>query len=624
MASTPCPEDHELLALVTGSAVAESVRLHVDACAACRLRVDRLRAELSAVRQVAPELPPEGGTPTAAVPADPETASWPSRTESPGESSDLPEQTEPPARPESIGRYRIVGELDSGGQASVFRAVHPTLPRDLAIKIAHEPSSIDRSLMKSDAEILCELDHPNLVRVHDLDIHEGRPFVVMEFVRGRTLQQVADQSLPSPDQAAAWVSAIARALEYVHGRGVVHQDIKPTNIMLDESGRPRLIDFGMSRWRHAWSGKRAGPSGGTLAYMAPEQARGESERVGAPSDIFGLGGVLYFLLTGQTPFGGGTRNEQWRRASLCNFDRSALSAKRVPRRLERIVLKAMAAEPEDRYASAEEMASALETRDSRPRRLAIQGGILLLAALAVAIWLLWSRPAQEGNPTSRIGSAPQPPPIQPEAGPGVKAPGGQSAFPRQPLRIESLQVALHRRSPDDPTGQIGINAFAGRFAQDVRVQARLNRPAYCYLIALNPNGSTQLCYPEEPAIAPSLTTTIDYPSDPTSGFGLTDGIGTQAFALIASTQPLPSFAKWSQSLGGLPWKPAETEIVWRYDGRSFESDNQRGEVRPLADLPPPLDATCRTLRAGPGVEAIQALAFPVKPQHESKTPKQPG
>ena len=179
--------------------------------------------------------------------------------------------------------------------------MHPTLPRDLAIKIAHESGEIDHRLLRADAEILCELDHPNLVRVYDLDVHEGRPFVAMEFVRGRNLHQVAEQLPPSPYQAAAWVAEIARALDYVHRRGVIHQDIKPKNIMLDESGRPRLIDFGMARWRHAWSGRRAGPSGGTLAFMAPEQARGETKRVGEASDIFGLGGVLYYLLTGKIP-----------------------------------------------------------------------------------------------------------------------------------------------------------------------------------------------------------------------------------------------------------------------------------------------------------------------------------
>src|SRR5262249_57323513 len=126
-----------------------------------------------------------------------------SGTEPGAGSSTSPGMTEPPPRPESIGRYRIVGELDSGGQASVYRAVHPTLPRDLAIKIAHEPCSIDRSLLRGAAAILCELDHPNLVRAYDLDIHEARPFVAMEFVRGRTPQQAAEPPHPSQRQARA-------------------------------------------------------------------------------------------------------------------------------------------------------------------------------------------------------------------------------------------------------------------------------------------------------------------------------------------------------------------------------------------------------------------------------------
>jgi predicted Ser/Thr protein kinase len=597
MTSTSCPQDPEILAWITGGSLAESIRAHLDACGACRLRRDRLQAEVSVLRHLAAEVPVGSGTQAGGLPEEPETEDHILSTEASDESSDfseaevLPAPEDNTARPDSIGRYRIVGELDSGGQAIVYRAIHPTLPRDLAIKIAREPSPIDHSLLKADAGLLSDLDHPNLVRVHDLDTHEGRPFVVMEYVPGRNLRQLADQSLPAPRQAAAWVAAIARALEYVHRRGVVHQDIKPENIMLDESGRPRLIDFGMARWRHAWSGKRAGPSGGTLAYMAPEQARGETERIAAPSDIFALGGVLYFLLTGKSPFGGGTHSERWRRASQCDFDRSALRAKHIPRGLERIVLKAMAAEPEDRYASAEDMANALDAFLNR-RRLASLVRSLLIGVLAVAgyvAYLLW------------------PPPRQPRESNPVRV-----TVPGQSLKVDSFHVELHPVVRGDPVGLIGIDTFAARPGQDARVQAEVNMPAYCYLIALNTNGKVQLCYPEDAGIAPSATATIDFPSQPGKGFGLTDGVGTQAFVLIVSTKRLPSYAEWSRSLGGLPWKPADTETVWRYDGRSFERERKRGDVRPLADLPQSLEATCRTLQSRPGVEAIRLLAFPVR------------
>src|SRR5262245_46824304 len=193
MDSSPCPDDHELLPLVTGGAVPDRVRRHLDACGTCRLRVERLRAEVAAVRLVAEELPAPAEVRSSAVAPQAETASWPSATEPVADSATGTESAEPRPRPESIGRYRIVGELDSGGQASVYRAVHPTLPRDLAIKIAHESRPIDHNLMQGDAAILCELDHSNLVRVYDLDVHEGRPFVAMEFVRGRNLKQVAEQ-----------------------------------------------------------------------------------------------------------------------------------------------------------------------------------------------------------------------------------------------------------------------------------------------------------------------------------------------------------------------------------------------------------------------------------------------
>jgi Protein kinase domain len=218
MDSTPCPPDHELLSLATGGAVADSVRAQANTCSGCRLRTDRLRAEVSALQRVADLLPVAACAESTTVAPQTSTATWPSGTEFPDDSSSNPEQPYSPPRPEMIGRYRIAGELDVGGQATVYRAVHPTLPRELVIKIAHEATSIDRSLLKGDAEILCELDHPNLVRVYDLDIHDGRPFVVMEFVRGRNWKQV-DEQAPSPyRQAAAWAAEVARALEYAHRR----------------------------------------------------------------------------------------------------------------------------------------------------------------------------------------------------------------------------------------------------------------------------------------------------------------------------------------------------------------------------------------------------------------------
>lgn len=273
----------------------------------------------------------------------------------------------------------------------------------------------------------------------------------------------------------------------------------------------------------------------------------------------------------------------------------------------------MAPEPEDRHASADQMANEIESFLARPRRIALQAAALLLAAMAVVIGSWWSRQAIRTDPSARGDLAADARPGEEKSAPAVEAPPSSL-----PLRIESLEVMLHRRAPGRPRGTGRRQHLRGPARPGCPGPGPLQRPGLLLPDRMNPDGSTQLCLPDEPAAAPPALTAIDFPPDPGSGFGLTDGPGTQVFVLVASTRPLPPFREWSRAVGDLPWRPAETEIVWRYDGRRFESDTDRGEVRPLADLPPSLAATCRTLRGGPGVEAIRALAFPVKPTNGSK------
>jgi hypothetical protein len=173
-------------------------------------------------------------------------------------------------------------------------------------------------------------------------------------------------------------------LAVAHRRGIVHQDIKPRNILIDESGQPRLIDFGLACWRHTWSAEpQSGSISGTPAYMAPEQARGESDRVDQRSDLFALGGVLYYLLAGKAPFSGRDLQQTLERAGRCEYDQSALGSAAVPRFLKRVCLRALAAEPAKRYATAEEFAADLERFVRRPRTLsgvaaALTAGIALV------------------------------------------------------------------------------------------------------------------------------------------------------------------------------------------------------------------------------------------------------
>ncbi len=163
-------------------------------------------------------------------------------------------------------------------------------------------------------------------------------------------------------------------------------------------------------------------------------------------------------------------------------------------------------------------------------------------------------------------------------------------------------------------GRIGRGDVEPRLDDDVRIEARLSAPAYCYLIALNPDGSIQHCYPENTASAPPRERSLEFPADPLSGFGLTDGVGVQAFVLVASGQPMPPPEKLRSKIEKLPWRRIQSDIVWQYDGEKWtlDPDVHRGTIRTLADLPTALDQSCRALKAELKTATIEALAFPVK------------
>jgi tRNA A-37 threonylcarbamoyl transferase component Bud32 len=311
--------------------------------------------------------------------------------------------------PAEIAGYKIVALLDSGGQGVVYRAVHPTLGRDVIVKLGRKPVKANSAAIDAviqEGRILAELDDPGLARVYDLRIHDGCPCLVMEYIRGCNLEQDAGAVPRDPTASAALVARVARALAASHRRGVLHRDIKPRNILIDQDGNPRLIDFGLARLEDAW---RTPPEGGGLAgtvgYMPPEQARGEPP---APqSDLFALGGVLYFLLTGEAPYLGSSFTEVLARAQRGEWNRALLVDRKVPTRLRAILERAMATEPTARYVSAEELARDLERFSQPPRHhwLLVSAVALVVLIAALGIW-------QFLKPT------PQPlaqPPVQPVA-----------------------------------------------------------------------------------------------------------------------------------------------------------------------------------------------------------------
>jgi hypothetical protein len=206
------------------------------------------------------------------------------------------------------------------------------------------------------------------------------------------------------------------------------------------------------------------------------------------------------------------------------------------------------------------------------------------------------------------------------------APATTQAPAPAPVQIERMELEHSRGDGSTILGTIGgDDTSACLFNDEVRIRARLSAPAYCYLIALHPDGSTQLYYPEgeaEEALPPPLSDKLSYPR----GYNrspLTDGVGLQAYVLVASRKPLPPYSEWKARLGNLPWRATRSEGVWHYDGQQYERlPKQRSTPRPGADAPPaPFASTCAALAQVRDIEAIDAWAFPVLPKDE--TPSSP-
>ena len=265
----------------------------------------------------------------------------------------------------TLGKYRIVARLGRGGMAEVYKAYQPGLDRYVAIKVLHghlaeESDFIGR--FKREAAAIASLRHPNIVQVYDFDIVGDLYYMVMEFIEGPTLKaELKERSIRGKPFTLAEVArifcALASAIDYAHSRGMVHRDLKPANIMFTHEGQVVLSDFGIARIMGASALTMTGAISGTPAYMSPEQGQGHhgDER----SDIYALGVILYEMVTGTVPFDADTPL-----AIIMKHIHDPLPLPRtlnpdLPEAVERIILKALSKNPDDRYSSAGEMARAL-------------------------------------------------------------------------------------------------------------------------------------------------------------------------------------------------------------------------------------------------------------------------
>ncbi len=301
------------------------------------------------------------------------------------------------------GRYELIAPLGQGGMGQVWKARQLPLGRLVAVKVIHRDRVTDptsRERFRREAMAAAELDHPALVRTLDFGVLEdGREFIAMELVEGRSLADLLEQHGPLSWRHVVRIgSEVADALAHAHRSGFVHRDVKPSNVMIQEGdlerGRVRLLDLGIARRIDGPRGETLTAHGvalGTPRYAAPEQLRGE--RVTPASDLYALGATLYRALTGRVPYEGRSFAEVAEAQRAGPPPRpSSLAPARVPATLDRIVLSLLAIDPQRRPAGADGVASALRYLVSRKRwrRVAATVSMVLLGALlgAAALWVL--------------------------------------------------------------------------------------------------------------------------------------------------------------------------------------------------------------------------------------------
>jgi serine/threonine protein kinase len=475
------------------------------------------------------------------------------------------------ALPRTFGRYVIRKRLGKGGMGAVYLADDTVLERPVALKIAlfqgaKGSASAERFLRE--AKAAAGLRHEGICRVLDCGEIDSTHYFTMEYVPGKPLSEVLEEPGPlDPLRAAVLMGHVAEALAVAHRAGVVHRDLKPANIMLGDTGRPIVVDFGLARRQQDLSLTRAGDVFGTPPYMSPEQINGEE--VGPAGDVYSLGATLYHLLTGRPPFQGATLTQLAERIAKEPPEPPSQLRRGIDPGLEAICLKALAKLPAERFASMDEMAVALQKflsgastepvhprppARSRGRRAVVLAALLLLVGAAAVGFAIWH--GKQGNPRS---DEPLPP---------LKGSVDMLVWKKDAKRaLRLLDGDVLPLAPED----------------EVAVEVELNRPAYPYVIWINTEGEAQPIYPwrrgkwdERPTEERSLER-LRRPEPPIF-WGLKKGRpGMETLLLLVREEPWPAGVDLRGLLTGLP-KPemqSSQAAVWFEDWEAVQGERNR-------------------------------------------------
>jgi len=332
--------------------------------------------------------------------------------------------------PDKVGRYKIKSELGRGGMATVYRAYDPSFDREVAVKVLPREmvhNLVFRARFKRELKLIASLEHPAIVPVYDVGEEEdGRQYFVMRYMGGDSLSDWIKKGALSLQDTAVIIERLASALDYAHSKGIVHRDIKPDNVLFDETNHPYLTDFGIAKLTESAVSATGGGTMGTPAYVSPEQAQGA--KVDSRADIYGMGVMIYEMLTGQKPYDADSPMSVAVRHITEPIPDILQDRPDLPADVDTVIRTAMAKDKEDRYATAADLSRALSraafgvdrstpvnslnkpnsTASSRRRTLIIAGmGVLIALATAFALSRqLPALPAVVSTPTVQITPIP--------------------------------------------------------------------------------------------------------------------------------------------------------------------------------------------------------------------------